>query len=271
MKDADNTAVEMCDIIPLRVRLWCTESGLVVDGVKDEVSQATEQDRSGHRRGMNNCIMVSGKASSSLHINHDGRGLVSVRITTTSQLNDRRRFTCEVIPDFITGSKSGSSPLSALFTTRQCKPGDTTLANPSLSLPIEVMSKINKLHKVRGVADGYKQAHTYLEKAITILKAPQPTNNTSDVIPELVTMCKHISNILNNAQAAGAGVQGKEFPKVLAYKQARDYERLIASKGLLRMNDAETKAVQDMLASYIEDPSIIDKLPKSNNMKHRPW
>ena len=188
--------VVKCDIVPLYVTLWCTDNGVVVGKKKDEVLSSTEKDRSGHRHGANGLLTVSGKQRSNLHIKHDGSGMLSVRIETTSQLNDRRHFTINVMPD-VNQMRSQGKATFKLFSTRYCRPGDTVLLNPGLSTPIEVMTKINGLNKKRE-QNPLISAQKFMQRAVTELeKDPSGRNKIdTDAVEKLLNMCKHIRSMI---------------------------------------------------------------------------
>ena len=188
--------MKKCDIVPLCVGLWCTDNGVVVGKKKDEVLSSTDKDRSGHRHGANGLLTVSGKQRSSLHIKHDGSGMLSVRIETTSQLNDRKHFTINVVPD-VEEMRSLGKATFQLFSTRRCQPGDTVLLNPGLSKPIEVMTKINGLNKKRE-QNPLISAQKFMQRAVTELeKDPAGRSKIdADAVEKLLNMCKHIRSMI---------------------------------------------------------------------------
>jgi len=262
LQDATGVKVDKCDIIPIKLRLWTCENGYVVGDALDSVTQEIKQDKSGHRRS--EMLMVSGKASSAMHILHSGTGLVCIRITTTSQLNERRRFTVEVTPD-LSPKHPNSAKLALLFAggKTQCKAGDTTLHNCSLSKPMEVMSKINKLAKKRENHCAVHQAGVHLEKALKLLQEGK-TNNKAKKVPELLQMCIYIRDILCKGNHQKMEHQDDIPPDVI-----EDLRRPLDDSndiGILDLAQAEADQFQEMVNNYRDDSTVVDCLYTHKDM-----
>mmetsp|Transcript_12850 Transcript_12850/g.14846 ORF Transcript_12850/g.14846 Transcript_12850/m.14846 type:complete len:549 (+) Transcript_12850:263-1909(+) len=263
LQDANGCRVEKCDIIPLKVRLWACENGYVVGDPLDEVSQELEPDKSGHRRSK--LFMVSGKGSSELHLQHNGVAFVCIRITTTSQLNERRRFTIEVSPD-LSPRQPCSPKLGILFagTAMSCKAGDTTLYNKSLSKPIEVMSKINKLAKKREAHSSVHQAGVHLEKALKLLQEGRQAPNNKGV-PELLRMCQHIRDVLFKGKHPKMDNQD-DIPQDVIEDLYKPLDHSTNDVGILDLAQAEESQFDEMVINFLTDTSVVDCLYTHRNM-----
>lgn len=196
LKDADGRAVESSEVIPLRLSLWCTLNGKLVN-LLDEVTQATPRSKGGHRRGSQGFLTLSSKPSSKLYVEHDGKGTLSVRVTTTSKLNDNRKFVIEVSPDYSIASPL-STRLKAIFKGKTCSSGDQAISANGLSRPLEVMSKVNTPRKKRKRSDSCEQARTMLQKTLDNLQASSAKVRDAQAMHEIEGLCHKILSVVHN-------------------------------------------------------------------------
>eukprot|EP00924_Labyrinthula_sp_SR-Ha-C_P004139 maker-scaffold_3-snap-gene-15.27-mRNA-1 protein AED:0.00 eAED:0.00 QI:250/1/1/1/1/1/3/115/376 len=170
--DANNAAVDSSDIIPIKVRLWtCTKDYKFVE-LLEEINGATPMDRAGHRRLT--YLVVSGKTPSKLCINLNGRGKLSFRVVKTSQQTRWSKFSLEVLPDL---SGEGAK-FSSLFSEFVTSVGDIYRPQTSHSMPVEVMSKVNRLAEKRKNGSDLVQAQHHLSEAIMHIKTELTSSNS---------------------------------------------------------------------------------------------
>lgn len=269
LQDSQGLRVGKCDIVPLCVTLWCTDNGVVVGKMKDEVLSSTEKDRSGHRHGANGLLTVSGKQRSNLHIKHDGSGMVSVRIETTSQLNDRRHFTVNITPD-VNQMKSQGKASFRLFSTRACQPGDTVLLNPGLSKPIEVMTKINGLNKKRE-QNPLISAQKFMQRAVTELeKDPSDRSKIdADAVEKLLNMCKHIRSMI--LKKLPKDFIPPQFEKVVSSDILQELKKPLDPStkdiGMIDLRRSDSNFFEEMVENYARGSAqVVDCLYANDGM-----
>ena len=215
LKDADGRPVHSSEVIPLRLSLWCTLNGKLVN-LLDEVTQATQRSKGGHRRGGQGFVTLSSKPSSKLYVDHDGRGALSVRVTTTSKLNDNRKFVIEVSPDYSIAAPL-STRLKAIFKGQTCQSGDAIVEANGLSRPLEVMSKVNAPRKKRkrSDSDSCDQARGMLHKTLDNLRGSSKKSRDNGAMLEIEDLCYKILAEVSSQRASEA-VHGE---KRLAVKE----------------------------------------------------
>eukprot|EP00924_Labyrinthula_sp_SR-Ha-C_P005794 maker-scaffold_14-snap-gene-5.62-mRNA-1 protein AED:0.32 eAED:0.32 QI:70/1/1/1/1/1/2/163/367 len=153
--DSVGQVAKISEMLPIKVKLWTVTRSWSLVAELCEIKHADKVVRRGYRKKAE--LKITEKPNSKLFVSKDGTGSLKFKIDTTSKQHDGKKFSVEILPNLESDYYKGKFAwMFAEEDAYSMKRTSLYSQNSSLTFPIEVMSKINKLKQKKRK---YVEAH----------------------------------------------------------------------------------------------------------------